>query len=161
MIEHILVATVHNKKQVSKSFKWINDLIIILSVQEIFYYLFILLQSWLLNVFFPHLLYWEYNNLKIHLHAFNLKGFIYNYFRFWAGCDCPFLTNCVSRCKEEKEAVLSRALLGGKKKIMPSHQFYLGLAVAPAVCFQESWHFYLPACSGGGTDWIVSHHGLR
>lgn len=34
---------------------------------------------------------------------------------------------------------------------MPSHQFYLALAVAPAVSFQESWHFYLQACRGAGT----------
>lgn len=34
---------------------------------------------------------------------------------------------------------------------MPPHQFYLGSTVAPVICFQEPWHFYLPAFSGGGT----------
>lgn len=63
----------------------------------------------------------------------------------------PFPTNCVPHREEEKEGVLHGALLSGRK-IVPSHQFYLGLALAPVICFLEPWHFYLPACRGGGTN---------
>lgn len=70
--------------------------------------------------------------------------------------------------REEDDVMLSRTLLSWRK-IMPSHQFYLGLAVAPVVCFQEPLHFYLPACRGAGggqtsrlgASCIFSHGCLR
>lgn len=41
-------------------------------------------------------------------------------------------------------------------KIMPPHQFYLGLALAPVLCFLEPWHFYLPAHREGGANVKIS-----
>ena len=46
---------------------------------------------------------------------------------------------CIVR-KEKKDGVLSGTLLSGRE-IMPSHQFYLGLAVAPVICFPGAMAF--------------------
>lgn len=85
--------------------------------------------------------------------AFSSKNFIHELLSLLA------LTCSHDAGEEEKDGAEWSSARSGK--IMPPHQFYLGLALAPVLCFLEPWHFYLPAHREGGANVKISCQGMQ